>query len=101
MQQFNNRFPRFRIQVSGRFIRQNDGRRIEYGTCNHNALLFATGKFIRQLVSFNGHYNQIEHFFNTLLNFPLVLPTGGTKYKFQVIVNGTVCQQLKILEYNA
>ena len=30
-----------------------------------------------------------------------VFPTGGTQYKFHVIVHIPICQQLKILEHNA
>ena len=61
MQQFNDGFTCFHIQISGWFIRQDDSRRIEYGTCNHNALLFATGKFVRKFITFVGHSHQLKH----------------------------------------
>ena len=66
-----------------------------------DALLFATGKFVRKFITFVGHSHQLKHFFNTILYLLFVFPACGTKHKFQVIIYSTVCEQLKILEYNA
>ena len=53
-------FACFHIQISGRLVCQDNSRRIEHGTCNHNALLFATGKFVRKFITFVGHSHQVE-----------------------------------------
>ena len=41
VQQFNDGLACFHIQISGRLVCQNNSRRIEHGTCDNDALLFA------------------------------------------------------------
>jgi len=101
MQQLYNGFSGLYIEVSGRFVRQDNLRRVEHGTRYHDALLLTARKLVWQFIALVLHPDKVEYFGYAFLDFLFILPSGGTKHKLQIIVHRTIGEQLEILKNNA
>ncbi len=51
----------FRVEITGRFIREDDRRVIDHGTGQGNTLLFAAGKFERLVVHFTFELQEAQN----------------------------------------
>jgi hypothetical protein len=101
VQQFYNSLTGLYVQISGRFIRQNNSRRIEYGTCNHNALLLATRKARSGAYNLCWTFPPIEALLQCGLGFPVCFSSLWHEAQIPDYYIQYVCEQLKILKDNA
>ena len=90
----------FTVQIARGFIGQNNGRLVEEGARNGDALLLAAGELVRHLVRLGGHAHGLQHFHDAGVNGAALLPAGGAEHKLQVGLYGAVLQQLEILEHH-
>ena len=86
------------IQISGRFICNDNFRIVEDGSGNGNSLLFSARKFMWKIISLVSQFYNLEHFFDTVSNVILLFPSCSFQNEFKIFGHCSVWQQLKILK---
>ena len=88
----------FRVDVPGRLVGKDEGRGVQEGTGEDNALLLAAGKLVGHFILFVCHADLVEDAEDALVDFLFVFPAGGTEDELQVLVDIAVDQELEVLE---
>ena len=91
-EEFNNTMTGFYIKITCRFVCQNKFRLVQDCPGYYNSLLFASGQFVRHLVSFGFHPYLRKYLCYSGLDVVIVFPSGCFQYKFQIFFYRTVCK---------
>ena len=92
---------RFAVQVAGGFVGQDDGRFVQQGAGDGDALLLAAGELVGHFVRLGGHADGRKDLGDAAVNLPFFFPAGSAEDEFQVVLHGAVCQELEVLEHHA
>ena len=87
------------IEVARWLVRQDDTRSIENGTRYADALLLSARELEDVVVHLVCKPNHLEHLLDALLPLGSLFPVGGTQHEVEVLPDGSVRQELEILEH--
>ena len=71
---------------------------IEDGPRDGDTLLFATRKLEGHATGLVVHSYSPQHLMDALVDLVMLLPTCRLEHELQILIDGTVCEQLEILE---
>ena len=89
------------VQITRRLISNNHLGLVQDGTSNGYALLLTTRQFVWETVGIVLHLHIFQNVLDAFLYLILLLPSCSFQNELQVSTNGTVAQQLEVLEDNA
>ena len=101
MQIAHNLLAGGRIKIACRLVGKNQLRTVKQRTSYDDALLLAARQFVGHLVGLGEHAHLLQHLFNALVDFVVVLPSRGLKHKCEIVVDRAVGKELKVLEHYA
>ena len=93
-------FSVFRVQVTGRFVRQKQVRIVHHRTGNRHALLFTARKRVRHRKALLANAHERKRVKNSRVNLVARSPHNAQR-KRHIFKNIAVRQQLKVLENNS
>ena len=99
-QQLQNAGCCLRVQITGWLVGNDNLRFVQDCTSDGYALLFTARELMGITVGKLFHLDILQHILDALFYLVFLTPSRSTKNKLQVVVNGTVAQQLEILEDN-
>ena len=97
LEQIHDRFAVARIEVAGRFVRQEDGRLARERARDRDALLLAAGELARQMFRAMRHADALERFVHECFALARAHAAIGQR-QFDVLVNGQVADEVEALE---
>ena len=89
-QMVDNLLAGLRVEIAGRLVGENQPGLVEQGAGNDYALLLATRKLVRHLVTLVVHPHLLEHLLDAVVDFHFVAPAGGFEHEAQIVVDGAV-----------
>ena len=92
---------RFLVEVAGRLVGQDEGGLVEEGTGDGGSLLLAARKLVRQFVRLVLQSHGFQDVLDALGHGGFVFPARSLEREAEVVLYGTVHQQLEILEDDA
>jgi len=99
--QFQNVFTGVGVQVAGHFVGDEQGRGVEQGAGERDALLFATAQRMGHTAAAVGQAHFGQYFVDTRFGLSPFFPAGGSQGEAEVVFDATVRQKVEVLKYDA
>ena len=87
-----------RVETARRLISQDQFRMIEDGPRDGDTLLLTTRELEGHAAGFVVHSHSFQHLMDALVDLVMLLPASRLEHELQILIDGTVCEQLEILE---